>query len=223
MQLPLRPNLAEVRHRQRCWANLWSTPEPGQPPDGRRPNLPKQPSDSGSTASLHILSHSSETNRATASICRSPRPTSNFDRRGSWILHTDNLLAGKRSSLSWGCCRGLCCPAPLACELFRTQTERYSEIGLRLFGFITSGVGLHSGILFGFTQEHRSESSRNRVHLRPDSPGPSQFCNFLATGIPAASRCPRSDQICFVNACARGNRAGFGHDISFPYRRQPPH
>src|SRR6204780_3312925 len=28
-------------------------------------------------------------------ICRSPRPTSNFNRRTSLILRTDNLLAGK--------------------------------------------------------------------------------------------------------------------------------
>jgi hypothetical protein len=32
------------------------------------------------------------------------------------------------------------------------------------------GVHLHPGILFGFTPECCSESSRNRVHLRPDSP-----------------------------------------------------
>jgi len=32
------------------------------------------------------------------------------------------------------------------------------------------GVHLHPGILFGFTPEHCSESSRNRVHVPPDSP-----------------------------------------------------
>ena len=31
-------------------------------------------------------------------------------------------------------------------------------------------IHLHPGILFGIIPEHRSESSRNRVHLAPDSP-----------------------------------------------------
>ena len=33
-----------------------------------------------------------------------------------------------------------------------------------------TGVHLHPGILFGINPERRSESSRNRVHLAPDSP-----------------------------------------------------
>ena len=33
-----------------------------------------------------------------------------------------------------------------------------------------TGVHLHPGILFGINPEHCSESSRNRVHLAPDSP-----------------------------------------------------
>src|SRR3984885_8219335 len=32
------------------------------------------------------------------------------------------------------------------------------------------GVHLHPGILFAFIPEQRSESSRNRVHVPPDSP-----------------------------------------------------
>ena len=32
------------------------------------------------------------------------------------------------------------------------------------------GVQLHPEILFGFTPERRSASSRNRVHVRPESP-----------------------------------------------------
>jgi hypothetical protein len=37
-----------------------------------------------------------------------------------------------------------------------------------LFGFMPERVHLHPGILFGIP-EHRSESSRNRVHLAPES------------------------------------------------------
>ncbi len=33
-----------------------------------------------------------------------------------------------------------------------------------------TGVHLHPGILFGIIPEHRSESSRNRVHLAPETP-----------------------------------------------------
>jgi hypothetical protein len=50
-------------------------------------------------------------------ICRSPRPTSNLNLGTFLVLRTDNLLAGKRSSLSWGGCLPLCCPAPLQGEI----------------------------------------------------------------------------------------------------------
>jgi hypothetical protein len=51
------------------------------------------------------------------------------------------------------------------------EAERCSGIGLKLFGFIPgTGVHLHTGILFGIIPECRSQSSRNRVHLTPDSP-----------------------------------------------------
>ncbi len=45
----------------------------------------------------------------------------------------------------------------------RAQAERDSGGGLKLFGFIAESV-------FGFIPEQRSESSRNRVHVPPDSP-----------------------------------------------------
>jgi len=38
-----------------------------------------------------------------------------------------------------------------------------------------TGVHLHPGILFGINPERRSESSRNRVHLAPDSPSRSKL------------------------------------------------
>jgi len=82
-------------------------------------------------------------------IARSPRPTSNFNRRTSLILRTDNLLAGKLILPFGGGCLPLCCPALLrACGNHSGEAERSSGIGL----------------------ERRSESSRNRVHLAPDSP-----------------------------------------------------
>ena len=45
-----------------------------------------------------------------------------------------------------------------------------------------TGVHLHPGILFGIIPEHRSESSRNRVHLAPDSPFIAECAGRLKVG-----------------------------------------
>src|ERR1700677_3715278 len=95
-------------------------------------------------------------------ICRSPRPTSNFNRRTSLILRTDNLLAGKLIlPFGGGGCLPLCCPAPLsACGNHSGEAERSYGIGLKLFGFIPEPV-------FTFIPESCSESSRNTVRNHP--------------------------------------------------------
>jgi hypothetical protein len=59
------------------------------------PLQPKRPPDLGSFGPLQVLMCGAEANRATANDCRNPSPTSNFNRRTSLILRTDNLLAGK--------------------------------------------------------------------------------------------------------------------------------
>src|SRR5215471_13589249 len=83
-------------------------------------------------------------------IARSPRPTSNFNRRTSLILRTDNLLAGKLILPFGGGCLPLCCPALLrACGNHSGEAERCSGIGLKLFGFIPEP-------LFGIIPETRS-------------------------------------------------------------------
>ena len=60
-----------------------------------------------------------------------------------------------------------------------------------------TGVRFHSGILFEITPERRSESSRNRVHLAPDSPCRSREplrCRFgrgpgyALSGLPSRTR-----------------------------------
>ena len=70
-----------------------------------------------------------------------------------------------------GGCLPLCCPAPFSLwkpfRRSRTQLRDRPET-VRLHP--GTGVHLHPGILFGINPEHRSESSRNRVHLAPDSP-----------------------------------------------------
>jgi NADPH:quinone reductase len=52
---------------------------------------------------------------------------------------------------------------------FRDQAERGSGVGRKLFGFIAESVFTFiPETCSGFTPEQRPESSRNRVHLRPD-------------------------------------------------------
>src|ERR1700721_2555163 len=98
-------------------------------------------------------------------ICRSPRPTSNLNLRTSLVLRTDNLLAGKRSSLSWGGFLPLCCPAPLALwKLIRRSRTRFRDrpktvrlhpgIGVSPSSRIT--VRNHPGLAFGIITESRS-------------------------------------------------------------------
>src|ERR1700679_2505742 len=101
---------------------------------------------------------------------RNPKPSSNLNRRTSLILRTDNLLAGKQSPfLGEAACH---CdvqrrwPVEIIPGSSRTRFRDRPET-VRLHRGI--GVHHHPGILFGFTPEYRSESSRNRVHLGPDS------------------------------------------------------
>src|SRR2546425_12591723 len=92
-------------------------------------------------------------------ICRNPRPTSNFNRRTSLILRTDNLLAGKLILPFEGEAACHCVvQRRLACENHSGEAERDSGIGLKLFGFIAESV-------FTFIPESRSGSCRNGVHL----------------------------------------------------------
>src|SRR3984957_3903041 len=95
-------------------------------------------------------------------IARSPRPTSNFNRRTSLILRTDNLLAGKLIlPFSRGGYLPLCCPALLrACGNHSGEAEHDSGIGLKLFGFIPEPV-------FTFMPESCSGSPRNTVRNHP--------------------------------------------------------
>jgi hypothetical protein len=80
------------------------------------------------------------------------------------ILRTDNLLAGKLIQPFEGEAACHCVvQRHSACENHSGEAERDSGVGLKLFGFVAESV-------FGFIPECRSASSRNRVHLAPDSP-----------------------------------------------------
>jgi hypothetical protein len=97
-------------------------------------------------------------------ICRNPRPTSNFNRRTSLILRTDNLLAGKLILPFEGEAACHCVvQRRSACGNHSGEAEHSYGIGLKLFSFVPEPV-------FTFIPEHRSESWRIRVRLAPDSP-----------------------------------------------------
>src|ERR1039458_5748949 len=84
-------------------------------------------------------------------------PTSNFNRRTSLILRTDNLLAGKLILPFEGEAACHCVvQRRLACGNHSGEAERCSGIGLKLFGFIAEPV-------FAFIPESCSRSSRNPV------------------------------------------------------------
>ena len=94
-------------------------------------------------------------------ICRSPRPTSNFNRRTSLILRTDNLLAGKLILPFEGEAACHCVvQRRSACGNHSGEAEHDSGIGLKLFGFIAESV-------FTFIPESCSRSSRNTVRNHP--------------------------------------------------------
>src|SRR5215470_9168834 len=104
-------------------------------------------------------------------ICRSPRPTSNFNRRTSLILRTDNLLAGKLILPFEGRLPAIVLSSAVSLwKSFRRSRTQLRDRPETVRLHPGTGVHLHPGILFGINPEHRSESSRNRVHLAPDSP-----------------------------------------------------
>src|SRR5580700_12005881 len=106
-------------------------------------------------------------------ICRSPRPTSNFNRRTSLILRTDNLLAGKLILPFEGRLPVIVLSSATTClwKSFRRSRTPFRDRPETVRLHPGTGVHLHPGILFGINPERRSESSRNRVHLAPESPG----------------------------------------------------
>src|SRR5499427_4133489 len=105
-------------------------------------------------------------------ICRSPRPTSNFNRRTSLILRTDNLLAGKLILPFEGRLPAIVLSSATTYlwKSFRRSRTPFRDRPETVRLHPGTSVHLHPGILFGISPVHRSESSRNRVHLAPDSP-----------------------------------------------------
>src|SRR5215831_9435020 len=105
-------------------------------------------------------------------IARRPRPTSNFSRRTSLILRTDNLLAGKLILPFEGRLPAILLSSAAIClwKSFRRSRTPFRDRPETVRLHRGTGVRLHPGILFEIIPEYPSESPRNRVHLAPDSP-----------------------------------------------------
>jgi hypothetical protein len=199
IQLPLPVKLGEVWHRQHGRSSAWRTAEQGSFQPVFVPILAKRPCNSGSFGSLQILVDGSVSGvnyffrsatiifpvgkincRRTVprpieqlrAICLSPRPTENFSRRTSLILRTDNLLAGKLILPFEGRLPAIVLSSATTCrwKSFRRSRTQFRDRPETVRLHPGTSVHLHPGILFGITPEHRSESSRNRVHLTPESP-----------------------------------------------------
>src|SRR5690348_143209 len=100
MNLPLLEKLGKARHRQRGGARPWWTAKQGRLQPLFVPILPKRPRDSRYFGFVGDTLDGSEANRTTTGDLPQPRPTSSLNLRTSLVLRTDNLLAGKRYSLS---------------------------------------------------------------------------------------------------------------------------
>src|SRR5579862_569765 len=171
MALPLLVKVGEIRHRQHRWASPWWAAEQGSLQPVFVPILPKRPRDSGSFSSLQILVNGSKTDRATAGDLPQPQAHIKLQSKNFFDLaHGQSPGWQADPPFRGGGCLPLCCPAPLSLwKSFRRSRTRFRDWpkSVRLHRGI--GVRLHPGTLFGIIPECRSASSRNRVHLAPDS------------------------------------------------------
>ena len=172
MLLSLLVKVGEVRHRQHRRASPWRPTEQRSLQPVFVPLLPKRPRDSGSFGPLQILVYGAEANRATAGDLPQPQAHCKLQSKNFFDL-THGQSPGWQADPPF--LREATCHCVVqrrsACGNHsgssRTRFRDRPET-VRLHRGI--GVHLHPGILFGFTPEQRSESSRNRVHVPPDSP-----------------------------------------------------
>jgi hypothetical protein len=87
-------------------------------------------------------------------------------------LRTDNLLAGKLILPFEGRLLAIVLSSATTClwKSFRRSRTQFRDRPETVRLHPGTGVHLHPGILFGINPEHRSGSSRKRVHLAPESP-----------------------------------------------------
>src|SRR5437868_13098464 len=143
--------------------------------------VPQRPRDTSSLGSLQILVYGSEANRATAGDRPEPQAHCKLQSKNFFDLAYGQSPGWQADPPFRG--RVLAIVLSSATHLVEiipgSRRTRFRDLPetVRLHHGI--GVHLHPGTLFGFTPEHRSESSRNRVHVPPDSPAsaPPKFPN----------------------------------------------
>src|SRR5580704_11752442 len=174
MTLALLMKVGEVWHRQHRRARSWGTTKQGSRQPVLVPILPKRPRQSRRFGALQILMNGSEANRTTAGDCSQPQTHSKLQSKNFFDL-SHGQSPGWQAILPFsGRLPASVLSSAAGLTEIRVQAERDSGIGLKLFGFIAESV-------FTFIpescsrspREQRSESSRNRVHVPPDSPLPS--------------------------------------------------
>src|SRR5579862_3033137 len=171
MALPLLVKVGEIRHRQHRWASPWWAAEQGSLQPVFVPILPKRPRDSGSFSSLQILVNGSKTDRATAGDLPQPQAHIKLQSKNFFDLahgqspgwQADPPFRGRLLAIVLSSAVGLW-------ELIRRSRTRFRDRPKTVRLHPVIGVHLHPGSLFGFIPDWRSESSRNRVHVPPESP-----------------------------------------------------
>jgi len=144
MYLPLLVKLGKIRHRQRGGASPWWTAKQGRLRPLFIPILPERVRDSRrfrlvADTRARFRGQSSNRGRSAAAPGLLQISTSGL----LWSCAWTNLLAGKRSCLSWGGCLPLCCRASLG-PWKLIQRSRSPFRGL------PKTVRLHPGIVFTF-------------------------------------------------------------------------
>ena len=120
----------------------------------------------------------------------------------------------------------MCCPAPFSLwKSFRRSRTRFRDRPetVRLHRGI--GVRLHPGTLFAIIPECRSASSRNRVHLAPDSPDPREVLALTSSShhkAPAnlTSSIQKEDALCITSSCVSGKDCSAKQYMQYQGSRQ---
>ena len=172
MLLPLTMKIGEVGHGQHRRTAARRAPEQRGLKSVIVPLWSKRPRNLGGFGPLQVLVGSAEANRAASSDRSQPQAHFKLQSKNFFDLaHGQSPGWQADPPFRGGGCLPLCCPAPLSLwKSFRRSRTRFRgrPETVRLHRGI--GVRLHPGTLFGIIPECRSASSRNRVHLTPDSP-----------------------------------------------------
>src|SRR3984885_1639276 len=173
MLLPLPMKIGEVGHGQhRRTAARRAAEQRGLKPV-IVPLGCKRPRDLGSFCALQVLVCGAEANRATSGDRSQPQADFKLQSKNFFNLaHGQSPGWQADPPLSRGRLPAIVLSSATTYlwKSFRRSRTQFRDWPETVRLHPGTGVHLHPGILFEIIPEHRSESSRNRVHLTPDSP-----------------------------------------------------